>query len=242
MSKNAELSRKDMKAPDQFQVAAGEAAGWLTGHRRLAVLVGGGAVTLLVVGLVLSSLRERAAREAGGALSEVYRAAAGELSSVPLPGASGPFFANDAARQKAVVDAAARVVAAHGSTRAGALASLAKGDAHVKLGEWDAAAGAYQAYLAVAPRGDSFRFGALEGLALVEEGKSNLDGALAAYARLAAEVPGQADRADLATARLLAAAGKKEEARKLLTGFGETHKASPLAGEASERLARLGGT
>ena len=63
MSKNAELNRKDMKAPDQFQVAAGEAAGWLTGHRRVALLVGGGAVVALLVGLVISSVRERKRRK-----------------------------------------------------------------------------------------------------------------------------------------------------------------------------------
>jgi tetratricopeptide (TPR) repeat protein len=132
-------------------------------------------------------------------------------------------------------------MASAGSTRAGALAALAKGDAHLKLGEWDAAAAAYQAYLAAAPRADAFRFGALEGLALVEEGKGNADAAVAAYARLSAEVPAQSDRADLAKARVLSAAGKKDEARKLLATFAETHKASPLAGEASDRLAKLGG-
>lgn len=240
MSKNSELSRKDMKEPDQFQVAAGEAASWLTGHRRTAILVGGAAVLVLVVALVVSGVRERGAAAAGGALSAVYKAAGGELTPVPLPGAAGPFFATDAERQKAVIDAAAKAQAA-GAGRAAALAALAKGDAHLKLGEWDAAAAAYQAYLAAAPREDSFRFGALEGLALVEEGKGSGEAALAAYARLAAEVPAQADRADLAKARLLAAAGKKDEARQLLSGFAEAHKGSALAGEASERLSRLGG-
>jgi tetratricopeptide (TPR) repeat protein len=240
MSKNAELSRKDMKEPDQFQAAAGEAASWLTGHRRQSTLIAGAAVAVLVAALVVSWLRDRSAQAAGAALSAVYKAAGAELSPVPLPGVSGPFFASDAERQKAVVDAAAKALADHGSSRAGALAALAKGDAHLKLGEWDAAAAAYQAYLATAPKDDALRFGALEGLALVEEGKGNGEAALAAYARLAAEVPGLADRADLAKARLLAAAGKKDEARQLLAGFGEAHKGSALAGEASERLAKLG--
>lgn len=240
MSKNADLSRKDMKEPDQFQVVAGEAASWLTGHRRTSLLVGGAVVAVLLVALVVSGVRERGAASAGGALSTVYKAAGGELTPVPLPGVAGPFFATDAERQKAVIDAATKAQAA-GSGRPAALAALAKGDAHLKLGEWDAAATAYQAYLAAAPRDDSFRFGALEGLALVEEGKGNTDAALAAYARLATEVPAQADRADLAKARILVAAGKKDEARQLLAGFAEAHKSSPLAGEASERLSRLGG-
>jgi tetratricopeptide (TPR) repeat protein len=241
MSKNAELSRKDMKVPDQFQVAAGEAASWLTGHRRTAVLVGGGAVVVLAVALAVSGLRERSADAVGGALAGVYRVAGADLSPVPLPGVAGPTFATDAERQRAVVDAVAKAAPALGSSRARALAALAEGDARFKLGEWDAAAKAYQAYLAGAPREDSLRFGALEGLALVEEAKGDGDAALAAYARLAAEAPAHADRADLARARLLAAAGKQDEARKLLAGFAEAHKGSPLAGEASERLAKLGG-
>jgi len=241
MSKNAELSRKDMKEPDQFQVAAGEAASWLTGHRRTAVLAGGGAVLVLVVGLTVSGLRERSASAAGGALAKVYLAAGAEVTPVPLPGVSGPTFATDAERQKAVVDAAAKAAAELGSSRPGALASLAKGDAHLKLGEWDAAAAAYQAYLAAAPKEDSLRFGALEGLALVEEAKGNVDAAVAAYARLGSEAPAHADRADLSKARLLAAAGKQEEARKLLAGFADAHKGSALAGEASGRLTKLGG-
>jgi tetratricopeptide (TPR) repeat protein len=241
MSKNAELSRKDMKEPDQFQAAAGEAASWLTGHRRQTTLVSAAVVAALLVAVLIMSLRERGAQEAGGALSEVYKVAGAEVTAVPLPGVSATTYVSEAARQKAVTETAARAQAASGSSRAGALAALAGGDAHLKLGEWDAAAAGYQAYLAAAPRDDSFRFGALEGLALVEEGKGNADAAVAAYARLSAEVPTQADRADLAKARVLAAAGKKEEARKLLAGFAEAHKTSPLAGEASERLAKLGG-
>lgn len=233
MSKNAELSRKDMKEPDQFQVAAGEAASWLTGHRRQSLLLGGGAAAVLIIALVVSGLRERSAQESGAALSAVLQAAGGDVTPVPLPGVPGPSFATEAQRQKAVVDAAAKA--------ASPLASLLKGDAHLKLGEWDAAAAAYQAYLSAAPKDDSFRFSALEGLALVEEGKGNGEAALAAWARFAAEVPGQADRADLAKARLLLAAGKKDEARQLLEKFAEAHKGSALAGEAADRLAKLGG-
>lgn len=241
MSKSDELSRKDMKEPDKFQVVAGEAASWLTGHRRQSVLVGGAVVAVLVVAVVVSSLRERGATRGGALLSQVYKAASGEISSVPLPGLPGPFFASDAERQKAVITAAAAVLAEAPGSRAAALAALAKGDAHLRLGEWDAAAAAYQSYLGSAAKGDSLRFGALEGLALVEEGKGQAEAALAAWSRLGAEVPAHGDRADLAKARLLAAAGKKAEAMSLLGGFAEAHKESPLAGEASERLTKMGG-
>jgi len=241
MSKSAELTRKDMKQPDKFQVAAGEAAAWVTA-RKAQALVGVGVVAALVLAVIGGlALSDRKAKAAGAALSEVYRTAGGELSSVPLPGVQGPFFATDEARQKAVAEVAAKVVAEYAGTRPAALASLALGDARLRLGEWDAAKAAYEAYLAGAPKEDGLRFGALEGLAMAEEGKGNADAALAAWARLGAEVTAYADRADLEKARVLAAGGKVDEARKLLAGFGEAHKESILTGEAAERLAKLGG-
>src|SRR5512138_1897931 len=165
----------------------------------------------------------------------------GEVSAVPLPGLPGPFFPTEEAKQRAVVAAADAVVAEHGGTPAAALASLAAGDAHLRLREWDAARTAYERYLSAAPKDDSLRFGALEGVGLAEEGKGNLDAAAAAYDRLGREAPAFADRADLDRARVLQAAGKADEAKQLLTTFGERHKTSQLTAEVSERLARLGG-
>jgi tetratricopeptide (TPR) repeat protein len=241
MSKSAELTRKDMKEPDKFQVAAGEAAAWITARKSKALGLAAAVVAVLVAVAAALSFSDSKARAAGAALSEVYRVAGGELSPVPLPGVPGPFFPSDEARQKAVAEAAGKVIAQYGGTRAAALASLALGDAKLRLSEWDAAAAAYQAYLAGAPKDDALRFGALEGLAMAEEGKGSTDGALAAWARLGAEVPAYADRADLEKARVLLQAGKAEEARKLLAGFAEAHKESILTGEAAERLAKLGG-
>jgi tetratricopeptide (TPR) repeat protein len=241
MSKSAEMSRKEMKQPDQFQVAAGEAASWLTGHRRQSLLVGGVLLVAMLAALAVLAWRDRRSSGAASLLSEVYRTAGGEISSVPLPGVPGPFFPSDAARQRAVAQAAEKVLAEYAGTSQAALAALAKGDAQLRLGEFDAAVAAYQLYLSSARRTDSFRFSALEGLALAAEGKGDLAGALAGWARLASEVPVQADRADLERARLLAAGGKVEEARALLSSFADVHKKSALSGEAAERLAKLGG-
>jgi tetratricopeptide (TPR) repeat protein len=241
MSKSAELTRKEIKQPDQFQAAAGEAASWLTGHRRTALIAGVLAVVVLIVAVTVAAYRERRLAGAAALLSDVYRTAGGEVSAVPLPGVPGPFFPSDAARQKAVAQAAEKVLAEYPGTSQAALAALAKGDAHLRLGEFDAALAAYQVYLSSAKRNDSFRFSALEGLALAAEGKGDAAGALAGWIRLGAEVPGQADRADLERARLLAATGKVDEARTLLISFSDTHKSSMLSGEAAERLAKLGG-
>ncbi len=242
MSKtDATMSRKDMKEPDKFQQAATQAASWIATRRKHVVLVGAvvvGAVLLLAILQAANASREE---RAGAAAADLLATMAGEISSVPLPGSQGPFFPSEEARQRAVVDAAEKVVAAHGGTGAAQLAALALGDAHAKLREWDAAKAAYEKFLAAAPKGDSLRFGALEGVGIAEEAKGNLDAAAAAYERLGREAPAFADRADLERARVLTRAGKAAEAKQLLATFGERHKTSLLTAEASERLARLGG-
>lgn len=241
MSKTHVMTRKDMKEPDKFQKAAGQAAGWLAARRRRVVAIGAVAVGLVLVIAVIAALQARREQRAGAAAADLLAVMGGEISAVPLPGLPGPFYPSEEARQRAIVTAADQVLAEYGGTPAGALAALAKGDAHLRLDEWDQAKAAYERFLADASRDDSLRFGALEGIALAEEGKENLDAAAQAYERLAREAPAFADRADLERARVLARAGKVGEARTLLAGFAEKHAESQLTAEASERLARLGG-
>jgi tetratricopeptide (TPR) repeat protein len=235
-----ELTRKDMKGPDRFQATGVQAAGWMARHRRTVFGLLGAAGAVVVASVAVSALQGRRAETAGAALSAVAAAMQGEISTVPLPGASGPFYPSEEARQRAVLEAAQRVAAEFPGTAAGHTAALAAADARFKLGEWDAALAGYQAYVAEAGEGDSLLFGALEGIALVEEAKGNPEAAVLAYERLAREVPAQAARADLERARLLARSGKADEARALLASFPEKHGDSPLVAEAAERLARLG--
>jgi hypothetical protein len=240
MSKPDVLTRKDMKEPDKFQQAATQAASWIAARRRHVVLAGAVAVGVLLAVAALAAIRDRREERAGAAASDLLQAMGGEISSVPLPGLPGPFYPSEEARQRAIVSAAERVLADHGGTGAGRLAALAKGDAHLKLREWDQARAAYERFLADAGKGESLRFGALEGLALAAEGQGNLEAAAQGYERLGREVPSFADRADLERARVLARAGKGAEAKELLAAFPERHKESLLAAEASDRLARLG--
>jgi tetratricopeptide (TPR) repeat protein len=241
MAKSDVITRKDMKEPDKFQQAATQAASWIAARRRRVVAAGAAAVGALLLVAILSAVRTGREERAGAAAADLLSTMAGDISPVPLPGAPGPFFADEAGRQRAVAEAAEKVIAAHEGTGAARLALLALGDARFKLREWDAARSAYDRFLSAAPKDDSLRFGALEGIALSLEEKGDLGGAAQAYERLGREVPAFADRADLERARLLAREGKTAEARELLGGFSDRHKQSLLAPEASERLARLGG-
>ncbi len=196
---------------------------------------------MVVLIAIMSAVNTGREERASAAAADLLAVMGGEISSVPLPGVQGPFFPSDEARQRAIVDAAQKVLAAHPGTGAAQLAALALGDAHSKLRAWDPAKAAYEQFLKAAPQNDSLRFGALEGLAIAEEAKGNVDAAVAAYDRLGREVPAFGDRADLERARLLALAGKTADAKAILAAFGDRHKDSLLTAEASERLNRLGG-
>jgi hypothetical protein len=240
MSNTTVVSRRDMKEPDKFQTVAGQAAGWVAGHKKqvyaaLVVLAVG--VAVVIAGSAWQTHREE---KAGAALSEAAGAIGGQVSSVPLPGQPGPFFATEVARQEAIAQATEKVRKDYPSSDAANTAALIAASARLRLGQWDAAVSGYQAFLAGTRKDDAMRSDALEGIALAEEGSGRLDAAVLAYERMAKEVPAEADRADLGRSRVLARSGKVEEARKILSGFGEAHKESALLGEAADQLSRLG--
>ncbi|HZY04443.1 MAG TPA: tetratricopeptide repeat protein [Anaeromyxobacteraceae bacterium] len=234
-----DLTRKELKGPDWFQARATAAAGWATRNQKRIVLALGGALAVVAVALGLSAwLSEREAR-AGALLYRTLEAVDGEVSSVPLPGLGRKVFASAAERERAVVAAADEVIRAYPSSAAARTASLAAGDAHLRLGEWDLALESYQRFLS-GSAGDSLRFAALEGLAMAHEGKGDLAQAASDYQRLGAEATAFEDQAALERARVLARAGKAEEARAILERFPKDFKDSPLRTEAEERLRRLG--
>jgi len=240
MSNTTVVSRRDMKEPDKFQSTAGRAAGWVAAHKKQvygALVALAVAVVAVIVGSQVQASREE---KAGVALFDVGTTMSGQVSSVPLPGQTGPRFADETARQTAIAAAAEKVRADHAGSAAGTTAALIAGDAQLRLGAWDKARAAYDAYLSSAERSDPLKFSALEGVALAEEGAGKLDAAAQAFERMAKEAPEHADRADLGRARVLAKAGKVDEARKLLSGFADAHKGSELAGDAAERLSKLG--
>jgi predicted negative regulator of RcsB-dependent stress response len=240
MANSPVMTRKDMREPDRFQVVAGQAATWLAGRKKQAAIAGGAVVALVLVIGIVSAVQNSRAAAAGVAMTALLESVGAPVVAKPAEGTPYKTFPAEEAKQRAVLAEAEKLIADYGTSQRGILAVLVKGDAHYALREWDAAAAEYERFLKSAPADDSLRFGALMGLALVAEAKKDLAGAAAGYERLAKEAPRYADRADLERARVLAEAGKADEARQILGKFGETHKESSLASAAAQRLAQLG--
>lgn len=236
MSKSAhELTRKEMKGPDRFQVAAADAASWMAKHQKQLAAAGLAIALAAVVAAVASYMMDARRARAGGLLYRAIDASSGEVSSIPLPNFDRPVYKTLEEKEKAVVEAASKVRERAGGTRAATTAALLEGDAHLALGEWDRAIASYQSYLGSAPADDSLRFGALDGMARAQEGKGDVDGAAKTYEK-ASEISFFKDRAALERARVLAKAGRNEDAKKALEAV---PKESPLHAEALERLMRL---
>jgi len=241
MSKNAaELTRKEMKAPDAFQAAAGQAATWVAGRQKHIVAAVVGAIALLAVVLGVMNWIESSRKAAGVALFGVLDAADGQISSVPLPGVSVPLFPSTEAQQKEIVAKAGEVRREYPSTEAARTAALAAGSAQLRLGAYDEALASFDSYLSSAKAGDSLAFVADDGVVRAKEAKGDFAGALAAAERLPSLNPAYADRAALERARLLARQGKVEEARKILQAFPTDFKDSQAKADAESQLARLG--
>jgi Tetratricopeptide repeat-like domain len=241
MSKHSnELTRKDMKAPDAFQTAAGKAATWISGKQK--AIVAGVVGALVAVAIVLGALAWMDSRkDAAGAL--LYRTlddADGQISAVPLPGVIVPIFPSVDAQYRAVLGRADELRKTYPSSDAARTAALAAAAANLRLAAWDAAIADYESFLAKAAPKDSLSFLAVEGIARAKEAKGDLAGALASLDRV--QTPSRADRVALERARLLSRSGKPDDARKILVAFPQDFKESQLRPEADKQLAALGGS
>lgn len=240
MSNPSAISRKDIREPDRFQVVANQAAAWVAARKKLVVMVGGVAALVVVAVGVALAVQTRSLQTSGQATSELLTLMGAQVTEAPPANALDKTFPTEEAKNKAIVAEADKVLSAQGVGRGTLLAILAKADAHYGLKEWDAAAAQYNRYLAEAPPSDSLRFTALESLGLVAEQKGDLAGAAQAFDRLAKDAPPYADRADLDKARVLAAAGKADEAKQILTKFAEKYPKSLLTREATQQLQQMG--
>jgi predicted negative regulator of RcsB-dependent stress response len=236
-----ELTRKEMKGPDQFQVAFGRAATWVASNEKHVAWIAAGLVALVAAGVGVNAWRGSREQQAAGLLYKALEDMEGVISSVPVPALSTPTFKTVEEKQRAVLAASEEVRRQYPSSEAARTATLAAGEAHFKLGEHDLAIASWEDYLRSAKDGDSLRFAALDGIARAQEAKGALDQSAATFERLASEAVFYRDRATLERARVLAKAGKGDEAKKILQAFPTDFKDSQLRPEAQELLARLGG-
>jgi hypothetical protein len=227
------LDRKELKKPDEFQVVAGKAMGWMAAHQKpvLAALI---ALAVAVLGgWAVSGYSTSRETKAGAQL-----AAALELSARPLaseaqgqPGVET--FPSREERQKAAISALEKVRADFPRSTAAQTAEAQIGFLKLKGGDGKGAQAALQAFLDQASGGHPLRAMAQESVGYALEAQGKLDEARAAFARLAHD--GAPERAAFQEARIALVLGKPE-ARQQLEQVAKDYAKEPVALEANMRL------
>lgn len=231
------LTKRELQSPDRFQREASGLLEWAHEHPRH-VAAGGAALLILIfaIGLLFDGERDGVDPEAGADL-----AAALELVNRPVgPAAAGEeSFATEEQKQQAIADALAEVRRKHAGTSTAVNATLPLADAKYKLKQYDEALSLYDEYLQKTPKDGALRFLALEGRAQSLEAKEQVEEALQAWDRFAAEAPAHADRALYGKARLLEGQKRYDEARKIYERIQAEHGEGAMARLANERIREL---
>jgi tetratricopeptide (TPR) repeat protein len=161
VAKDEKLDRKDIAAPDEFQVVSQQAVSWLVEHRMLLI---GGVVGVLLLGIgaaVVSSQR----REAVGTAAVNFRDAHKQFAAKSYAEAGTAF-------QRIATDSA--------GTPFAKLAVLYRAHALARQNDAAGAATGYTEFLATNPV-DYLRQQALVGLGAAKEASGDTAGALEAY-------------------------------------------------------------
>jgi len=187
------LTRKELKAPDEFQRIGAQAVPLLVQHQKTIVIGVAAAVAVGLGGFLLQWMGQRheahANEDLGAALRDLSRdVRAGDAPAEPGEPLS---FKTEAAKDEAVIKSLTDFRAKESGSRAAATAALPLGEALLREGKGAEAITAFDEYLKKSPSDDPLRPTALEGKGYALESKKDYDGALAAFDQLAKENTGE---------------------------------------------------
>lgn len=184
------MTRKELKAPDQFQKLGAEAVPFLVQHQKSIVI---GVIAVVVVGLGVSLvhyLGERSEGQASQGLGQALEVVSREVSvsgtALGEPGGQTP-FKSESEKTEATVTSLTAFRAKEPGSRAAATAALPLGDALLRQGKGAEALAAFDEYLKASSQTDPLRPLALEGRGYALESKKDYDAALAAFDQLSRE-------------------------------------------------------
>ena len=227
----AKVDRKKLlNEPDEFITFSDKAVRWIQENLKV-VIVGVAVVTVILAGVIgIRAYIDHREFTAADALAPVMTGYAALLSQDA-----------DQAQIKAAEDALAKLVTEYGATTAGMQARLALGSLQAEKGKWQKALDTYTALCDEDDLAADFKPLAYWGKGQALEGLKKYGQAAEAYAeavRMAG--PNQALAFKLDRARVLAAAGQKDEAKALYREVLGRKPDPQSAAEATARLVALG--
>ncbi|HLD29202.1 MAG TPA: tetratricopeptide repeat protein [bacterium] len=219
------ITRKQLKQPDEFISVTQRSFIFIRDHSRK---IATGGVILLVVFLALflfQKWQKNKDDEAYGKFSlalEAYQT--GEQT----------------ADYKNALEKLDEVITKFPGTSWGKLALLYKGNIHLRLGAFDEAGGAYNAFLQKAGKEKTYRLLALEGFGYAYEGKKDYQKALGAYQKIIEEGESfQLANAYLSVGRCYEKLGKNKEASENYKSFLKVSQKSQMTNAVLRKISSL---
>ena len=204
MVKRKKVTRKQLKQPDEFITVTEHAILFLRNHGKK-IMTAGVVLLVLVVSFVIYRMwAER--REV-----EAHRRLNLALEAYQL--ASSPYREGTPSEERKLLETFDEIGKAYPHTSSGKIASLYKGNIHLKLGAYDPAVQAYEAFLSAEREEKLYRLLALNGLGDAYEGKKEYEKAIATFQRILSQGESfQSSEATLKIARCYEKLGRKKEA------------------------------
>ncbi len=246
MAEKAEkLTRKELKAPDEFQKIGAQAVPFLVQHQKSLVTVVVGGVLVAGVAALSSYFGDRkeaaAKQDLGASLKVIEREVKASGEAGDSQSTDETPFKSETEKLDAEVKALSDFRAAHPGTRSAGNAGLLLGEALLRQGKGSEATAAFDDYLAHSDPNDPLRPAALEGKGYALESAKDYDKALAAFDQLAKET-----KTDFMKgmglyhrARILLLQGKTDEGAKALSEVPSLAPNTAAARLAQERIAVL---
>lgn len=246
------MTRKELKAPDEFQKLGAQAMPFMVAHEKTIVV---GIIAVVLIGGVFAVMNvfsnrshEAAVNEYAAALKVLQRpvnpnppAPKEPVEGEPPPIPEDPPFKTEVEKDEAVIKALTDFRAKSPGSKASASAGLPLGQALLRTGKPAEALTAFDDYLKHSDPTDPLRPTALEGRGYALEEKKEFDQALAAFDQLARE-----NKSDFMKGmglyhrgRVLLLQGKSDEGAKQLVEVPNMAPNTAAARLASDRIALL---
>jgi hypothetical protein len=226
------IDRKQLKRPDEFQLVAGKAMGWVAANQSKVLAAVGAAVVAVLIGWGVGSWRSSREGNAGTELARALELESRPVGAAAQGGEEG--FATKEERDKAVLAALEKVRGDYGRTTAGRTALAEMGFQKLKQGDAAGAQKDLEDFLSSAGRDHPLQPFAQEALGYAFEAEKKFDEAKAAFGKL--RELGLPARADFQDARLALAQGKPEAKQQLERVAKEYPKEMDVVRAANERL------
>ncbi len=229
--KGKKITKKQLKQPDEFITVTQRLFLFVEAHLKKISIAGIIILAVLLAVVIFQMWERRNERDA-----QIKFNTAEESYQMAM----SPYREGSPADYKAALAKFDEVIKEFPRTSSGKVSLLYKGNIHLKLGEYDEAIKAYQAFLGDAGKNKLYQLFTWEGLGYAYEGKKDYEKAVDAYQKtVAVDESFKSGEAYLNLGRCYEKMGKQKEALENYKNFMKVAQKSQMANEVLRKVSLL---